>query len=63
MIYIVKFKEEADIDIFDAYNWYESRQNDLGIQFLKELEEYVGVLENEPLIYTKLEKTIGDIAL
>ena len=51
MSYKVLFKEEADSDVFDAWQWYESRQKGLGDDFLNEVEEYVKVLEQDPLIY------------
>jgi mRNA-degrading endonuclease RelE of RelBE toxin-antitoxin system len=51
MNYEVIFKEEADIDVFDARQWYESRRMGLGDELLNEIDEYVKVLEQEPQIY------------
>lgn len=51
MSYTVVFKEEADDDVFDARNWYETRRIGLGDELLDEIEEFVKVLEQEPQIF------------
>ena len=51
MSYAVVFKEEAQKDISEAYNWYESKLANLGEGFLAELEVYVKTLEREPQIF------------
>jgi len=51
MSYNVIFKEEADYDVFDAHQWYESRRTGLGNELLNEIEEYIKVLEQDPQIY------------
>jgi mRNA-degrading endonuclease RelE of RelBE toxin-antitoxin system len=51
MGYNVIFKEEADFDIFEARQWYESRRLGLGDELLDEIEEYVKILEQDPQIY------------
>lgn len=51
MSYNVIFTEEADFDVFDARQWYESRREGLGDELLNELEEYIKVLEQDPQIY------------
>lgn len=51
MRYSVLLKEEASADVRDAYQWYESRQNSFGDQFLNELEEHLKILEKTPKIY------------
>lgn len=51
MSYEVIFKEEADLDVFDARQWYESRRVGLGDELLDEIEEYIRVLEQDPQIY------------
>lgn len=51
MSYEVIFKEEANYDVLEAHNWYESRRIGLGDDFLNELEEFVKVLETDPQIY------------
>jgi len=51
MSYRVILKEEADGDVYNSYNWYESHQIGLGDKFLDEIEEYIEVLEKTPQIY------------
>lgn len=40
MIYELIIKEEADLEIIDAYFYYESKQTALGEKFLSQLEIY-----------------------
>ena len=39
MKYIVSILSEAEVDIDNAYIWYELRQIDLGNKFYKKVEE------------------------
>ncbi len=38
--YNLIIKEEAKEDIFEAYNWYEDKQTELGERFLNIIDEY-----------------------
>ncbi|QBO59656.1 type II toxin-antitoxin system RelE/ParE family toxin [Chryseobacterium salivictor] len=40
MIYELEIVEEADLEIIDAYLYYESKKFGLGEKFLKELDQY-----------------------
>lgn len=40
MIYELEIVEEADLEIIDAYLYYESKQFGLGENFLDELDQY-----------------------
>ncbi len=51
MGYAIIIKEEAETDIRDAYNWYESKQTNLGDDFIEELEKYLKILKRNPKIY------------
>jgi len=51
MNYKVEFTDEADNDVFEAKQWYESRQLGLGNELLDEIEVFVKILEHEPKIY------------
>jgi len=48
MKYALLIKEEADIDITEAYKWYEDKNQGLGNEFLIELDEYLSSLEDDP---------------
>ena len=51
MKYDVLFKEEANLDVFEARNWYESRRIGLGEELLDEIEGCVNILKRDPQIY------------
>jgi hypothetical protein len=38
----------------EAYEWYESKQTNLGVSFLKELEHCYGKLQLHPDLYSKV---------
>jgi plasmid stabilization system protein ParE len=51
MIRRVIFTSEADDDIAEAYNWYESREPGLGEEFLRCLEARILTIQRQPEIY------------
>jgi hypothetical protein len=51
MSFVIIFKEEAEHDVFEARQWYESRRIGLGDELLDEIDEYVRLLEQDPQIY------------
>lgn len=48
MKYTLIIKEEADLDITDAWIWYEERKVGLGDELIQELEDYFSILEVDP---------------
>jgi hypothetical protein len=40
MKYTLLIKEDAILDISEAFKWYEEKSKDLGDEFLGELDEY-----------------------
>lgn len=48
MKYNVSILSEAEIDIDNAYIWYELRQINLGNKFYKKVEESVHFISNNP---------------
>ena len=52
-IYVLIIKEEARFEIVDAYNWYESKQKDLGERFVDELDEYFNRICLTPEIFPR----------
>ena len=50
-MYSVFNKPEAESDIFQAVEWYESRQLNLGIRFLDHIEKLYSSLEINPYIF------------
>lgn len=50
MKFTLLIKEEADLDMAEAYKWYEDKSKDLGDEFLIELDEYFSSLESNPYL-------------
>jgi hypothetical protein len=48
MKYNVSILSEAEVDIDNAYIWYELRQINLGNKFYKKVEESVQFISNNP---------------
>ncbi len=55
-MFLVLTKPEADDDILDAAEWYESQQHGLGNKFLDDLETVFRYLESNPKLFP--EKSI-----
>ena len=58
MNYSVSILSEAEIDIDNAYIWYELRQIDLGNRFYKSLDESVQFISNNPYSCKAIYKNI-----
>ncbi len=48
MPYKIEVRALATIEIIEAYDWYESQREGLGLEFLDELEELCKILLNNP---------------
>ena len=57
MRYDLVIKEEAELDIFESYQWYESKRNGLGEEFLNVLEGYFKDIQQSPTHYQVRKKT------
>ncbi len=44
-------KPEAELDILKSAQWYEKKQQDLGLRFLDEVEEKLDLITSNPLHY------------
>ena len=53
MKYALEIKEEADLDIAEAYLYYESQQMGLGDHFLSQLDTYLERIRAYPEHYPK----------
>ncbi len=51
MIERVIYTEEADGDVAQSYDWYESREMGLGEDFLRCVEACVLTIQRHPLLY------------
>jgi plasmid stabilization system protein ParE len=51
MTYIVRLREEAELDLEDAASWYESQRSGLGQDFLNTVLKALGSIEQNPLSF------------
>jgi toxin ParE1/3/4 len=51
MNYNLIVKPEAKLDILKSAQWYEKKQQDLGLRFLDEVEEKLDLITSNPLQY------------
>lgn len=54
---------EAESDIKDAYQWYESQRKGLGEDFLLCIEEALERIVRKPAIYSKIYKNIKRVLI
>lgn len=48
----------AVIEILEAYDWYESAREGLGLDFLNELESFYGGLKSNPKTHSYYENSV-----
>lgn len=48
MSYVLEFKEEANLDIIEAYHYYEENRKGLGDEFLEHLDTYFERITENP---------------
>ena len=63
MNYKVKFREEAQRDLFKAYSWYEDQKKGLGDEFTSEVENTTEYLKTNPEAYQLKRKGFREIGL
>ena len=51
-------RKEAEEDIREAYDWYESQRQFLGRSFLSEIESTMELIHENPQLYTHAYKSI-----
>lgn len=51
-------RPEAELDIKDAFAWYEERSFGLGAQFLAEIDQALLLMAREPDIYQKVHRSV-----
>jgi hypothetical protein len=54
MSYEVLFLDDAEIDVDEAFIWYESKQIDLGLEFINEVDKAVLHISEHPKSYQKI---------
>ena len=63
MIYRLSFRKEAEFDIGSSFDYYEEKREGLGHDFLLCVEEALGKLRRNPLIYPLIYKKLRRIPI
>ena len=58
MVYKIKIRPFAALEIIEAFDWYELQQQGLGLKFLADLEVFYLTLLVNPNIYSYYEKPV-----
>ena len=58
MAYKIEIRPLAAIEIIEAYDWYETQSEGLGLEFLIELENFYITLQRNPDTYSYYEKPV-----
>lgn len=58
MPYKIEVRPLAAIEILEAYDWYESAKEGLGMEFLNELEAFYESLNRNPNTYSYYDKPV-----
>jgi hypothetical protein len=56
--YKIEVRSLAAIEIIEAYDWYELQKEELGLEFLNELENFYTHLLQNPFIHSYYEKPV-----
>lgn len=60
MVYNLKIRLLATIEIIEAYDWYELQKEGLGMDFLNELDDFYNSLFRNPNTYSYYEKPVRE---
>jgi toxin ParE1/3/4 len=58
MSYHIRFRDEAESDIQEAYDWYQARRENLGDAFLQAIDDCIEALAEHPKSYEVIHKNI-----
>ena len=63
MKYNLDIKDSAKAGVLEAVEYYEGKQEDLGIRFLEQWESCVEALQRDPLLYQKKYKNFRQVLI
>jgi len=63
MIYKVLFHKKAEIEVVENAKWYEERSIKASMNFIKELDKAILILEKNPFLFSKVYKNKRKINL
>ncbi|MFM6204590.1 type II toxin-antitoxin system RelE/ParE family toxin, partial [Planktothrix sp.] len=62
MTYKIKISEEAELDLDDAYQWYESQVNQLGSELIRVVDQNLALIQQNllayPIIYNNVRRKL-----
>lgn len=58
MTYKIKISEEAELDLDEAYQWYESQVDRLGSEFIRVVDNNLALIQQNPLAYPIIHNNI-----
>ena len=62
MTYQIKISEEAELDLEEAYQWYEKQVNQLGSEFIRMVDHQLALIQKNPfacpLIYRNIRRKL-----
>ncbi|MGK7931089.1 MAG: type II toxin-antitoxin system RelE/ParE family toxin [Microcystaceae cyanobacterium] len=62
MTYQIKISEEAELDLEEAYQWYEKQVNQLGSEFIRMVDNQLALIQKNPfacpLIYRNVRRKL-----
>ena len=58
MSYKILIKQEAELDLQDAYNWYEENSRGLGSEFIRVIDASLSTIQRNPFAYPEVYKKI-----
>lgn len=58
MTYKIKISEEAELDLDEAYLWYESQVNQLGSEFIRVVDNNLALIQKNPFAYPIIHNNI-----
>lgn len=63
MSFPLVIRPEAETDLVNARDWYETRQLDLGNEFLTEIDQVFDRIQEQPVLYAEEYKDVRRVGL
>ncbi len=57
-MYGIKISDEAELDLEDAYSWYEGQVNQLGSEFIRVVDKSLTIIQKNPLAYPLVYRNV-----
>jgi hypothetical protein len=58
MLYNIEIRPFATLEIIEAFDWYESKKEGLGFEFLQELDNFYTSLNRNPFTYSYYDEPV-----